>query len=274
MLTIEVAPGAYALCADDARFGNSTLGLVIDADGASLIDTMASPSMAVDADAEIQDLVGELGLRVKRVVFTSSRIPFTGGSTVFWRAAFFASEPVSEQLDQPVNPTVLKRLIPQHGASYHAEFLTRPVTHTVSEDAQLTPAIVLRLFAGESALNLVVHLPGADVVFLGALGSFGVTPLAFDGDPIAWAQSLDAVADLATTFVPGHGLPAGPGAVRDQAEYLRACGAAAGDPSAIPDGPWDRWTDRHFDAVNVERAWRLAHGDDSTPRTMLDLLGL
>ncbi len=274
MITIELAAGAYALCSEDPQFGNSNLGLVIDGDGLSLVDTLTTPALAAQADAEIQELTAHLGLPTKRVVLTSSRIPFTGGSTIFWRAAFFGSEPVSDQLDQPVNTMVLKRLIPQHAVAFHGEFITRPVTHTISEAASISNAALVHLLPGESALNTVVQLPGAGIVFLGALGSFGVTPLAFDGDPAAWADSLDAVSELGTSFVPGHGLPAERAALADQAAYLRACVDADGDPSALPAGPWDRWTDRRFDAVNVERAARLARGDAGTPEAMYRLLGL
>ncbi len=235
---------------------------------------MATPDLAAAADAEIADLTAELGLRLKRVVLTSSRIPFTGGSTIFWRAAFYASEPVSDQLDQPVNPGIVSRLIPQHAGSYHPDFVTRPVTHLIGESALLTDAAIVQLLEGEGPLNTIVRVPAADAVFLGALGSFGVSPLAFDGDPAAWADSLDVIAELGQTFVPGHGLPGGPAELRDQAAYLRACVAADGDPSAIVAGPWDRWTDRRFDAINTERAARLARGDRSTPKAMFELLGL
>ncbi len=274
MLTVEVAPGAYALCASEARFGNANLGLVIDGDGLTIIDSLCTPKLAVEADDEIKQLTDNLGLRLKRVVLTSSRIPFTGGSTVFWRSAFYGSEPVSDQLDQPVNTMVLKRLIPQHATAFHGEFVTRPITHTIGEAALLTDAAVVHLVPGEGPLTTVVQLPGAEVVFLGALGSFGVTPLAFDGDPAAWADSLDAVAALGTTFVPGHGMPGGVESLGEQAAYLRHCVAADGDVSAIPSGPWDRWTDRRFDEVNVERAARLARGDADTPQAMYRLLGL
>jgi len=274
MISVELGVGVFAMCSAEPRFGNSNLGLVIDSDGLSLIDSLCTPTLAAEADAEIRELTTHLDLAVRRVVLTSSRIPFTGGSTVFWRAGFFGSEPVSEQLDQPVNTIVLKQLIPQHAAAFHGEFITRPITHTVSQAARLTDATVVHLLPGESEMNTVVHVPGADVVFLGALGSFGVTPLAFDGDPTAWADSLEAALELGTTFVPGHGLPAERSAVADQAAYLRACVEADGDPSALPPGPWDRWTDRRFDEANVERAARLARGDTSTPEAMYRLLGI
>ena len=274
MHTFEVAAGAYALCSEDAQFGNSNIGLVIDPDGLTIIDTLATPAMAFLANEEIVALTENLGLPLKRVILSSSRVPFSGGSTIFWRAGFYGSDPVSDQLDQPVNTMVLKKLLPQHAVAFHGEFVTRPITHTITESALLTDAAVVQLLPGEGPMNTVVQLPSADAVFLGALGSFGVTPLAFDGDPAAWANSLDAVAELGTTFIPGHGLPAERQALVDQSAYLRACVEADGDPSALPSGPWDTWTDRRFDEVNIERAARLGRGDHDTPQAMYRLLGL
>ena len=83
--------------------------------------------------------------------------------------------------------------------------VTRPVTHIVAEATQLTPATYAIPIDGQSAMNLVVLVPESDVLFAGALCSFGVTPLAFDGDPAAWVESLDSLIELATTIVPGHG---------------------------------------------------------------------
>lgn len=263
-----------ALVSVDPRFGNANLGLIVDPDGLTLVDTLATPPLALAADAEIAELTEGSGRRLKRVVLTSSRIPHTGGTSVFWRSAFYSSEAVSDQMDLPVNPDLVGRLIPQHRHAYGPTFLTRPVTHTIREAALLTEAAAVHLVPGEGAANVVVQVPTTGVVFLGALGSFGVTPLAFDGDPAVWADSLDTVAGLGSLFVPGHGMPAGEEGLAAQAAYLRACVAADGDPSALPAGPWDRWTDRRFDAVNVERAARLADGDATTPTAMLDLLGL
>jgi glyoxylase-like metal-dependent hydrolase (beta-lactamase superfamily II) len=119
-----------------------------------------------------------------------------------------------------------------------------------------------------------VVVPGAELLFAGAMCSFGVTPLCFQGDPAAWADALDALVDLAPIIVPGHGPIGGEEELRELQAYLRACVAAAGDLDALPDGPWDEWPGREHDAVNVERAAMLARGDDGIPPTLLARLGL
>jgi cyclase len=273
MYLVELGQGVFALIDEHPGYGNSNVGLVIDSDGLTVIDTTATPERGQLARREILALTEELGLRLKRVVLTSSRVPFTGGSTAFWQAAFYGSESTSDQLDAPVNPLALQRLLPHLAATYDDEFATRPITHTVAEPAWLTSAAYGVPLAGEAPANLMVQLPNTGVVFAGALASFGTTPLAFDGDPRAWAASLRQIAELGGTVVPGHGPPGGAADLGDLISYLDACVDADGNPSAIPGGPWDQWTDRRFDAVNVERAARLARGDDQTPHAMFELLG-
>ncbi len=224
--------------------------------------------------SSLAQVLGGFGTPIRRVVLTSSHIEYVGGTEQFWAAAFYGRSQTSEHLDQPVDPAVLRRLLPDHAAEYTDEFTTRPVTHTVDEAAWLTPAIHLVPLGGEMVENLVVQAPGAGVVFAGALASFGVTPQVFDGDPAAWADSLDELVGLGDTIVPGHGLPGGEPELRVLQDYLRACVDADGDPAAIPPGPWDDWTDRDNDEINCERAAMLARGEFGPPPSMLRRLGL
>ena len=119
----------------------------------------------------------------------------------------------------------------------------------------------------------MVATPGVGAAFCGALASFGVTPLAFAGDPLVWADTLDSMAAVGTTIVPGHGPIGGAADLADQAGYLRACAAADGNVDVLRSGPWETWANREFDAINVERAARLARGDQQVPSSMLELLG-
>ena len=127
--------------------------------------------------------------------------------------------------------------------------------------------------SGHTAGDLLVLVADTDVCFAGDLCFFGVTPLAFQGDPAQWADVLDVVVELADVIVPGHGPIGGEAEVRDLQGYLRACVAANGDVHAIAPGPWDSWIDRDRDAINVERAALLAHGDDVLPPSMLKAIG-
>ena len=99
----------------------------------------------------------------------------------------------------------------------------------------------------------------ADVCFAGDLCFFGVTPLAFQGDPAVWADVLDAVVDLADMIVPGHGPVGGEAEVRDLQGYLlrvRRRRRRRRPRSRRARGT--SWLDRDRDAINVERAALLA----------------
>ena len=92
--------------------------------------------------------------------------------------------------------------------------------------------------------------PTPTCCFAGDLCFFGVTPLAFQGDPAVWADVLDAVAELADVIVPGHGPVGGDAEVRELAGLPAALRRGL-DP-ARPVGRVARARPR--DAINIERA--------------------
>lgn len=274
MNLVELATGVFAYIHPSPAFGRSNVGLLIDADGLTVFDTTASPSGGDLVRHQILELTAQLELPIKRVVLSSSRIAFSGGGAPFWSAAFYGSDTTSEQLDAPPNPMAFRRLLPEFADQYPEDFATRPITHTVSEEAWLTGASFAVPLPGESSQNLTLRLEGPGVVFAGALASFGVTPLTYDADLLAWITSLEQLKTMGRTIIPGHGMPGGIGDVDDLIGYLTACIEANGEPSRIGKGPWDRWTDRRFDAVNVERAASMANGINEVPQAMFKLLGI
>lgn len=259
-----IAPGVAAWLGEGG-FGRPNAGVVVDADGLTLVDTL----MVASQWEPFGDALDALGRPVPRVVLTSSHIPFVGGTGRFWSAAFYGTQTTSDQLDLPPNVAGYRRLLPAFAAEFPDELATRPVSHTIERDVALTDAVVVRVTGGQSAENLVVEVPGANVLFAGAMACFGSTPLAFDGDPAAWAAALRALAVAGRLVVPGHGPIGGADELLELAGYLEACAAGS-----IPPGPWDRWADRHFDQINLERAAMLAAGDLRPPPSLLALLGL
>lgn len=254
-----------------ARRGRPNAGVVVDADGITLVDTLMTPDQYEPFAAAVE----ELGLPVRRIVLTGSGVEQAGGTGRFRLAAIYGSRQASIHLDQPPNVESWRALYPAEaeGGAFD-ELVTRPVSHVVSSDVQLTDAVAVLATGGQMAENVVAAVPGAQVLFAGAMCSFGATPLCWQGDPARWADELDRLIEIAPVVVPGHGPIGGEEEVRELQAYLRACVAAAGDPSRLPPGPWDRWADREHDAVNVERAAMLAAGDDGVPPSMLRLAGL
>jgi cyclase len=263
-------PGVYSWLQLPSGPGRANAGVVVDADGITVIDPLLTPSQWTP----LAEAVEALGPPVRRVVLTSSNAEYSGGTAHFRTSAIYGRTQASAHLDQPADPNVLRRLYAAHANEIDDEFATRPVSHIVDAMVQLTPAIVLVPMTGQQEENLVVHVPASAIVFAGAMCSFGVTPLAHQGDPAAWADSLDALLDLAPIIVPGHGPIGGEEEVRELQAYLRACVAAEGDVSRLGSGPWDNWTAREHDVINVERAAMLARGDDDIPPSLLRMLGL
>lgn len=264
----SLAPGVYAwLPAGGA--GRPNAGVVVDEDGLTLVDALLSPAQAVELAAACADLQRP----VRRIVLTSSHIAQVGGTAAFPLAAIYGTEQTSAHLDQPVNVGGCQALYPDHAAEL-TDLSTRPVTHLVTDAAWLTPAVVAAPLRAESMQNLVVQVPSARVVFAGAVACFATTPLMYEADPVAWIEALDRVLEWGTVVVPGTGPAGGEAEVRELQGYLEAVIAADGDADAIAPGPWDRWPDRHFDRVNVERAAMMRAGDESPPPSLLHLLGM
>lgn len=267
---VPLAPGVYASLSETPGHGHPNAGVVVELDGATVIDTL----MVASQWEAFAGAVDSLGVLVPRTVVSSSHIEFTGGTSRFRLSAVYGTAQASAMLDQPTPLEVLRRLFPAQAGQFGAEFSTRSVTHVVRESVQLTPAVVLHATGGQMAQNLVAAVPGADIVFAGAMCSFGVVPPAYDGDPGAWADALDQIATLAPIIVPGHGPIGGEEEIFELQAYLRACVAAEGDVAAMESGPWDAWPGQEWTPINIERAARLAAGDPSPPPSLLARLGL
>jgi cyclase len=267
----ELADGVFVWLSPGGETGVANAGVVVDDDGLTVVDTLMVRSQWEPFAAA----VAELERRVRRTVLTHAHIDHVGGTKAFPHAAVYATPMTSAVLDDPMPIDGYKKFMPAFEDEFDdlAELGTRAVTHEVEGAAYLTPRVEVLPASGHTNGDLIVLVADVDVCFAGDLCFFGVTPLAFQGDPAEWAAMLDVIVELADTIVPGHGPVGGEREARELQAYLRACVAAKGDPAAIPPGPWDSWIDRDRDAINVERAQLLAQNRDELPRSMLDAMG-
>ncbi len=264
----ELADRVWVWIQPGGESGVSNAGVIADDDGLTIIDTLMVRSQWEPFAAAVKSL----GHPVKRVVLTHAHIDHVGGTGAFRNAMILGSPMTSALLDQAMPLDAYKNFMPAftEGFDELAVIGTRPVSHVVDEAAQLTPRAELLPVRGHTDGDLMVLVADADVLFAGDICFFGVTPLAFQGDPAAWADVLDVVSDLADTIVPGHGPVGGADDVAALRAYLRHCVAGS-----VPPGPWDAWLERaERDPINIEKAEMLRHGDDGMPPSMLRAIGL
>jgi hypothetical protein len=266
-----VAPGVWAwLGTDGTGKPGPNVGVVVEQDGITLVDTHCAPSAA----RALNETLRKFEVPVKRVVYTSSHVESVGGSAVFWMAARYGRSQTSALLEQPVPLDGYRRLVPGFAHDFDESFSTRPVSHVVDRAAWLTPMVCAVPVSGQQDENLVVLVPSAGTLFTGAFATIGTTPNAWDGNPEVWADTIGDLVDQATVIVPGIGPIGSRHHLSVLQAYLYACADAGGDVRRIPDGPWDDWTERDIDAINVERAHRLAQEDRGVPHAMLQRLGM
>ena len=263
----ELAAGVHVWVQPRGETGVSNAAVVVDDDGLTVIDTMMVRSQWEPFVAAVR----HLDRPVRRVVLTHAHVDHVGGTTAFSSASVFGTSATDAALHLPMPIDAFKASIPAFAHEFDDLAATgvRTVTNRVDRAMPLTPRLELHPMSGHTSGDLVALVCDVDVCFAGDLCFFGVTPLAFQGDPARWAVALDRVRGLAGTVVPGHGPVGGAGEIGDLQAYLRHCAAGR-----VPAGPWDAWLERaERDEINLERAALLAAGRDEIPPSMLRAMG-
>ena len=134
----ELGDGIYAWLLPGGETGVANAGVVVDADGITVIDTLMVRSQWEPFAAA----VAELDLPVRRTILTHAHIDHVGGTKAFPNAAVFGSPITSDALDQAMPIEGYKKFMPAFDEEFDdlAELGTRAVTHLIDGAAQLTRA--------------------------------------------------------------------------------------------------------------------------------------
>jgi len=208
---IEVAAGIFV-----RRYVELDLsvGLVVGDGGCLVVDTGGD---AVQG-AELAAAVREVTPHPWTVALTHSHFDHSFGTEAFLPCPVWAHRGCHADLAESGarQQENWARRYREQGRPDVAEQIERVVLvlpdHLVDDRAELTIGdrrVVLAHFGpAHSDHDLVVHVPGAGVVFAGDLVEHGAPPQFGDADPLGWPGVLDRLLALdAPTVLPGHGDP-------------------------------------------------------------------
>jgi glyoxylase-like metal-dependent hydrolase (beta-lactamase superfamily II) len=218
---VEVADRVYVL---RHPVLDVTVSLVVGADRALLVDTLATTSQA----RELAEAVARVTTLPLMVVNTHHHFDHCFGNAVFADAPVFAHPETAARLAATDPDEVWREWSPGHPglAGLRTVDLRVPDRHVVHE-AVLSlggrRAVLHHPGRGHTAGDLVVHVPDADLVIAGDLVEESGPPQFDDAYPLEWPDALAAVLALGPeTVVPGHGGVCGPDFVTAQHAELAA----------------------------------------------------
>jgi cyclase len=216
---VEVADGVHAYIQPPGGWCVSNAGVLVDVDGAVVVDTLATESRARRLLATVDLLHPGPG---RTLVNTHHHGDHVFGNHVFGRrATIIAHEHARTAMDQTgLALTGLWPDVPWGDVRVTLPTLTfrHPATlHLAGRRVELLP-----LGPAHTTGDVVVWLPDERVLFAGDVVLSGSTPFNLMGSIVG---GIEAVAELealgAETVVCGHGPVAGPEVFAETAAYLR-----------------------------------------------------
>jgi cyclase len=219
----EVASGVFAYVQATGETGISNAGLIVGADGATVVDALMVPSMT-------RRLIGAIKKTTRRkvgaLVNTHHHLDHTGGNRFFRGATIIATDKCRAALAPGFPPVgMLQAFMPAFAREFPLLTLQLPVVtfddRLVLHDGEREIHLWHPGTPAHTAGDATVFLPKERVLFTGDLAFHYVTPLAFQGHVGRWIEAADRVlAFEADVIVPGHGPIGAKADVRLMRDYL------------------------------------------------------
>jgi cyclase len=218
----EVAPKVFAYIQAYGELGVSNAGLLLDKEGAMVVDALMVPAMTKRFVVEIKKVTHK---PVTRLVNTHHHIDHVGGNFFFREAEIVSHTFCREEMSRTGLPVeLLQKRIPRFATEFpkvklavpEVTFEDRLVFHQAGRDVELWHLGPAHTFG-----DAFVYLPKDKVLFAGDLAFYYVTPLAFQGHVGNWITVADRILKMdVETIVPGHGPIGGKKELREMRAYL------------------------------------------------------
>ena len=215
------------------EFYDQNIGVILGRGEALVIDTRATYGQAREILADLRSLTRD---PVTVVVDTHGHFDHAFGNAVFRPATIWGHEgcvTFMERTGEARKPTI-ETNTPEL-AGLLDEIVIDPPDRTFTTSATVEVggrAVELRFLGrGHTDHDIVVTVPGTDVLFAGDLLENGAVPWYSDGYPTDWAETAARLAGLVDpargVVVPGHGDHAGRDFVDGQAASIAAVATLA-----------------------------------------------
>tara|TARA_Y100000052_G_C2955469_1_gene89794 strand:- start:10106 stop:10936 length:831 start_codon:yes stop_codon:yes gene_type:complete len=267
----EIADGIFALIPEFAIRFNCNIGIILEDDGITLVDTGGTASVVAPLLRHLE----AFNRPVKRVILTHGLGDHTCGASKFSSADIYCSPDCAASLKAPQMTGFLKALHPS--IAHELEDVIHPAPSVLVEDEiQIGSRLSLQKLIGHTKGDLIVRVDDADLVFAGDLCFFGHKPLGLGADFSAWRSSLDTIKGLNLRHVsPGHGPIGGHSEIDMVASYLDALLEAKSADHLSLDQTWSKWFDPWderisgaIDRINIE----TLRNPGSVPPTLFQLM--
>jgi glyoxylase-like metal-dependent hydrolase (beta-lactamase superfamily II) len=228
---LELADGVFAR---RYRELDLTVGLVIGADGALVIDTRGDARQGAEWARAVRTVTA-LPLTVLLThahfdhCFGASALVSSGTRVYAQRGCPGALRATAEPQRAEWSAYYRRRGCSATAEAVHTARVVLP-NHLVDRDAELDlGGRTVRLHhpgAAHTDHDLAAYVAETGTLFAGDLVEQGAPPDFGDADPLGWPAALDALLALnPVTVVPGHGEPVSPGFVSAQRDELAAVAA-------------------------------------------------
>jgi glyoxylase-like metal-dependent hydrolase (beta-lactamase superfamily II) len=206
-------------------FYDQNIGVILGAGEALVIDTRSTHAQARKILADLRDLTRD---PVTVVVDTHGHFDHTYGNRVFRPATIWGHDrcvTFMERTGEARRATIARE--EPALADDLPDVVIDPPDRTFAERATIEVggrAVDLAFLGrGHTDHDIVIDVPGADVLFAGDLIEQGNVPFFGDGYPLDWVATAQAVVPLVTgVVVPGHGDHAGREFAASQAASMAA----------------------------------------------------